>query len=167
MSRAAAAFFMLVFAVGGWTVEIQAQTDKYVQIASSRRSSPVYYEAFSVPGRGEKEVVVVSYKVPHDRLVFMRQHEGSADHAFRAGLDIMVADTLLTFIEDCRTAGKCIVFSTHIMSEAERLCDRIGIIDRGKILATGSLKELTRQTGEQYLEKIFKTLVQGKNRESD
>ena len=78
-----------------------------------------------------------------------------------AGLDILVADALLSYIEKCRDQGKCVVFSTHVMSEAERLCDRIAIIHRGQILAVGSLEELRRLTGERFLEKIFLYLVRG------
>jgi sodium transport system ATP-binding protein len=76
-----------------------------------------------------------------------------------AGLDILVADALLTYIEECRRQGKCVVFSTHVMSEAERLCDRIAIIHRGRILSVGSLDELRERTGQRFLEKIFLTLV--------
>ncbi|MFV1980795.1 MAG: GWxTD domain-containing protein [Rhodothermia bacterium] len=90
MNRAVAAFLVLGLAVTALPVEAPAQTDRYLEIASSRRSSPVYYEAFVLPGLGEKEVVIVSYKVPHDRLVFMRYQEGGAGQAFRAGLDVMV-----------------------------------------------------------------------------
>jgi sodium transport system ATP-binding protein len=76
-----------------------------------------------------------------------------------AGLDILVADALLTYIEGCRERGRCVVFSTHVMSEAERLCDRIAVIHRGRILSVGSLEDLRRQTGERFLEKVFLTLV--------
>jgi sodium transport system ATP-binding protein len=77
------------------------------------------------------------------------------------GLDVLVAETLLQFIESCREAGRCVLFSTHIMREAERLCDRIGIIHQGAILAIGTLDELRAQTGEHYLEQVFIRLVEG------
>ena len=48
-----------------------------------------------------------------------------------------------------------IIFSTHIMSEAEKLCDRIGIIHRGRLLALGTLEEHRQTTGQHYLEDIF------------
>jgi GWxTD domain-containing protein len=69
---------------------VSAQVDKYVQIASTRRQSPVYYEAFAVPREGEQHLLVVSYKVPFDRLVFMRHHGGDSDKSFRAGLDVLI-----------------------------------------------------------------------------
>jgi len=72
-----------------------------------------------------------------------------------AGLDVLVARTLLEFIEQARDSGRCVLFSTHIMSEAERLCDRIAILHRGRILAEDSLDGLREATGEHYLESIF------------
>ena len=52
------------------------------------------------------------------------------------------------------------LFSTHILSEAERLCDRIGIVYDGRMLAAGSLDELRAKTGKEWLEEIFRELVQ-------
>lgn len=71
------------------------------------------------------------------------------------GLDVMVARTLINFINDLRISGKTVVFSTHIMREAERLCDRIGIIHRGELLAVGTLEELLEQTSMDNLEDAF------------
>src|SRR5215510_6963702 len=65
------------------------------------------------------------------------------------GLDVMTARTIITFISDCRDRGKTVVFSTHIMSEVEKLCDVIGIIQGGKLLAEGTLAQLREQHHEQ------------------
>ncbi len=108
---------------------------------------------------GMKQKVSIARAVVHDPPILIFDEPTS-------GLDILVADTLLTFIEECRDAGKCIVFSTHIMSEAERLCDRISVIDHGRILATGTLDELRRRTGERYIEKVFRALV-GRERHAE
>ena len=58
-------------------------------------------------------------------------------------------------IAEFRQEGKAILFSTHIMSEAEKLCDRIAIIHRGKIHACDTLANLRAATGRHYLEDIF------------
>jgi sodium transport system ATP-binding protein len=71
------------------------------------------------------------------------------------GLDVMVARTLINFIDNLRNSGKTVVFSTHIMREAERLCDRIGIIHRGELLAVGTLTELLEMTSTDNLEEAF------------
>ncbi|MGB9506917.1 MAG: hypothetical protein WBQ91_12055, partial [Candidatus Acidiferrum sp.] len=54
---------------------------------------------------------------------------------------------------------KTVIFSTHIMSEVEKLCDVIGIIQSGKLLAEGSLPELRDRYAEQDLEEIFVKIV--------
>src|SRR6202022_4071884 len=75
------------------------------------------------------------------------------------GLDIMTARTITAFIRECRNSGKTVIFSTHIMSEVEKLCDTIGIIQSGKLLAEGSLSQLRHQYSENDLEEIFIKVV--------
>ncbi|MGB2625806.1 MAG: ATP-binding cassette domain-containing protein [Candidatus Acidiferrum sp.] len=75
------------------------------------------------------------------------------------GLDIMTARTIIEFIRECRQRGKTVIFSTHVMSEVEKLCDTIGIIQSGKLLAEGSLPELRDQYKENDLEEIFVKIV--------
>ena len=76
-----------------------------------------------------------------------------------AGLDVLVARAMLKTVTQLREQGKCIVFSTHIMREAERLCDRIAILHRGHILAEGTLRELHEQHAEDDLEELFFQLI--------
>src|ERR1700720_1911566 len=75
------------------------------------------------------------------------------------GLDIMTARTITAFIRECRDLGKTVIFSTHIMSEVEKLCDVIGIIQGGKLLAEGSLQQLQADYAENDLEEIFVKVV--------
>ena len=75
------------------------------------------------------------------------------------GLDIMTARTIIEFIRECRERGKTVIFSTHVMSEVEKLCDVIGIIHNGKLLAEGPLAELRRKHSENDLEEIFVKVV--------
>jgi len=75
------------------------------------------------------------------------------------GLDVMTARSIITFISDCRAQGKTVIFSTHIMSEVERLCDSIGIIHDGKLLAEGTLAELRSKYAEHNLEEIIVKVV--------
>src|SRR5450755_4084024 len=54
------------------------------------------------------------------------------------GLDIMTARSIISFIRECREHGKTVIFSTHIMSEVEKLCDVIGVIHNGRLLEEGT-----------------------------
>ena len=76
------------------------------------------------------------------------------------GLDVMTSRTIVSFIRDCRAQGKTVILSTHVMSEAEKLCDTIGIIHRGRILTEGTLQELRVRTGLDDLEEIFVQTVE-------
>jgi sodium transport system ATP-binding protein len=75
------------------------------------------------------------------------------------GLDIMTARTITAFIRECRDMGKTVIFSTHIMSEVEKLCDVIGIIQNGQMLAEGTLPQLRDKYDEQDLQEIFVKVV--------
>jgi sodium transport system ATP-binding protein len=75
------------------------------------------------------------------------------------GLDVMAARSIVDFIRECRDRGKTVIFSTHIMSEVEKLCDVIGIIQSGKLLTEGTLAQLRDQFHEQDLEEIFVKVI--------
>jgi len=76
------------------------------------------------------------------------------------GLDVMAARTIVQFIRECRDEGKTVIFSTHVMSEVEKLCDHIGIIHGGRVLAEGSLADLRKRSGLNDLEDIFVQVVE-------
>jgi sodium transport system ATP-binding protein len=71
------------------------------------------------------------------------------------GLDVMAARTIVHFVRECRARGKTVIYSTHIMSEVEKLCDVIGIIHGGRLLAEGTLESLRASYREHDLEEIF------------
>ncbi|ACB74812.1 ATP-binding cassette domain-containing protein [Opitutus terrae] len=75
------------------------------------------------------------------------------------GLDVMTARTIVRFVRDCRSRGKTVVYSTHVMSEVEKLCDVIGIIHNGRLLAEGTLEQLRSRYGETDMEEIFIKVV--------
>ncbi|WP_438480936.1 ABC transporter ATP-binding protein [Oleiharenicola lentus] len=77
------------------------------------------------------------------------------------GLDVMTARAIVKFVKECRNRGKTVIYSTHIMSEVEKLCDVVGIIHGGKLVAEGTLPELRTRFGEQDLEEVFVKAVGG------
>ena len=79
------------------------------------------------------------------------------------GLDVMAARGIVRFVRECRDRGKTVIYSTHIMSEVEKLCDRVGIIHGGRLLAEGTLEELRERHGERDLEEIFVKVAGGDN----
>ncbi len=101
---------------------------------------------------GMKQKVSIARAIVHDPPVLI------FDEA-TVGLDVLVARALLKIVAQLRDQGKCIIFSTHIMREAERLCDRIAILYRGNILTEGPLEELQDRHGERDLEELFFRLI--------
>jgi sodium transport system ATP-binding protein len=101
---------------------------------------------------GMKQKVNIARAVVHDPPVLILDEP-------TAGLDVLAAQATLEFVETRRDRGQCILFSTHIMSEVERLCDRIAIIHEGTLRAMGTLPELRADTGEHYLEDVFRRIV--------
>ena len=75
------------------------------------------------------------------------------------GLDVMTARSIVKFVRDCKARGKTVIYSTHVMSEVEKLCDVIGIIHGGRLLAEGTLAQLREKTGEQDIEEAFVKIV--------
>ena len=64
------------------------------------------------------------------------------------GVDPQSRNAILTSVEALSAAGMGILYTTHYMEEAERLCDRVGIMDEGKIIAEGRRRELVALIGE-------------------
>jgi sodium transport system ATP-binding protein len=78
------------------------------------------------------------------------------------GLDVLASRAILGFIGDCRARAKTVIFSTHVMSQVEKLCDVVAIIHRGRIMAQGTLAQLQQRAGSDDLEEIFIRVVEDK-----
>ncbi|HYB60328.1 MAG TPA: ATP-binding cassette domain-containing protein [Methylomirabilota bacterium] len=102
---------------------------------------------------GMKQKVSIARTLIHDPSVMIFDEP-------TLGLDVMAARTIVGFIRECRDQGKTVVFSTHVMSEVEKLCDTIGIIDKGRLLVEGSLEELRSRYRHTDLEEIFVQVVE-------
>ncbi|MFH1337003.1 MAG: ATP-binding cassette domain-containing protein [Candidatus Zixiibacteriota bacterium] len=71
------------------------------------------------------------------------------------GLDVITSRSIIQFIKESKQEHKCILFSTHVMWEAQKLCDDIAIIHKGRILEIGTLDQLRNKTGFTDLDDIF------------
>jgi sodium transport system ATP-binding protein len=101
---------------------------------------------------GMRQKVSIARAIVHDPPVLIFDEP-------TAGLDVLVARAVMQSIEQLRAMGKCILFSTHIMREAEKLCDRVAILSRGRVQACGTLSELRERYGQTDLEELFFQLV--------
>jgi sodium transport system ATP-binding protein len=103
---------------------------------------------------GMKQKVSIARTVAHDPPLLIFDEP-------TVGLDVLNALEMHEVIKEFRSQEKTILFSTHIMSEAEKLCDRIAIINNGSILACNTLEGMREATGQRYLEDIFVHYVRG------
>jgi len=101
---------------------------------------------------GQKQKTSIARTLVHDPPVMIFDEPTS-------GLDVMTARSIINFIRECRDRGKTVIFSTHIMTEVEKLCDVVGIIQSGKLLTEGTLAQLREKHGEEDLEEIFVKVV--------
>jgi sodium transport system ATP-binding protein len=101
---------------------------------------------------GMRQKVSIARAIIHDPPVLIFDEP-------TAGLDVLVGRNVLQNIEQLRELGKCILFSTHIMREVERLCDRVAIVSRGKVQTSGTLAELRERHRVNDLEELFFQLV--------
>jgi len=101
---------------------------------------------------GMRQKVSIARAIVHDPPVIALDEPTN-------GLDVIAILSMHQFIGLCKETKKCVLMSTHIMHEAEKLCDRIAIMHKGKIFAQGSVEELKEATGKNYLEDIFLACV--------
>jgi len=130
---------------------LRARVDELIEIFDMRPFADGRCGALST---GQRQKVSIARAVLHDPPVLILDEPTT-------GLDILASSAMIDFIESRRAAGACVLFSTHILSEAERLCDRIGVIHQGRLLASGTYAELAELTGKRWLEEIFRALVRG------
>lgn len=102
--------------------------------------------------RGQRQKVNIGRALIHDPPNIIMDEPTN-------GLDVMAVRETRDTIRRFREQGRCVLFSTHYMDEADRLCDTIAIIVGGKIVAVGSPTELKSRTGCDSLEDAFVTLA--------
>lgn len=101
---------------------------------------------------GQRQRVSIARSIVHEPPVLLFDEP-------TAGLDVVASRTVMRFIRRSRDEGRTVVFSTHILSEVEAMCDRIAVIHKGRVAAIGTLDELRAKSGQTSLERVFLTLI--------
>src|SRR5439155_27253844 len=76
------------------------------------------------------------------------------------GLGPVVSHTVEQAVKELARAGKCVLFSTHVLTQAEELCDRVGIMGNGRVLAEGTIAEICAARGADDLRRAFFSLIE-------
>ncbi|HXN79228.1 MAG TPA: ABC transporter ATP-binding protein [Candidatus Dormibacteraeota bacterium] len=100
---------------------------------------------------GQKQKVAIARAIVHDPAVLMFDEPTS-------NLDVLASREIRNFMVESRDRGKCVIFSTHVLHDAERLCDRVTILHEGCVVATGSTAEV--RGAHRDLEDAFLELVE-------
>ncbi len=106
--------------------------------------------------KGMKQKVAFARSIIHDPGIMLFDEPTS-------GLDVSSIRDVHAFIKRCKDEGKTIILSSHSMSEVEKLCDRIGIIHKGRLVGSGTINEFKTKHNNQSLEDIFIRLVGDSN----
>ncbi|MCT4661850.1 MAG: ATP-binding cassette domain-containing protein [Tissierellales bacterium] len=104
--------------------------------------------------KGMKQKVAIARSIVHNPPIMLFDEPTS-------GLDVTAIRVVQEFIKELKNEGKTIIFSSHSMAEVEKLCDRVGVINKGKLVAIGTLEELKREHGTDDLEEVFIRLIGG------
>ena len=107
---------------------------------------------------GMKQKLSIARSIIHDPPVLILDEP-------TVGLDVITARVVIDYIREFKRQGKCIIFSTHNMHEAEKLCDIIAVIHHGKILSIGTLVDLKKRFPVGDMEEIFFKLIEIENKE--
>ncbi len=108
--------------------------------------------------RGMKQKVAIARSIVHRPKVMLFDEP-------TAGLDVTAARIVQDFILQCKNDNIAIIFSSHSMAEVEKLCDRIVIINKGRVVEEGTVPELKQKYDNESMEDIFMSLVGGENHE--
>jgi len=130
--------------------ELQARTERLVRRLGLDAIADRRVAGFS---QGERTKVALARALVHrPRNVILDEPTN--------GLDVMAVRNLRALLQRLRTAGHCVLFSSHVMQEVAALCDSVVVIASGRVAASGSLDDLRALTGQQDLEEAFVRLIE-------
>ena len=111
----------------------------------------IYHEVGTY-SKGMRQKLAIAMTLIHDPEMILLDEPAS-------GLDPRYAKLLKDWIKNLSANGRTVLLSTHIIEMAETLCNRIGIIDQGKLMTIGTVNEIQTSTGVTNLEDAFIRLI--------
>jgi ABC-2 type transport system ATP-binding protein/sodium transport system ATP-binding protein len=139
---------MLIYFADLYGVDLSVAEERITQLAEMMEIAPLLDRRAGGLSTGQRQRVTLVRGLVHDPPVML------LDEPTR-GLDVIGMQTILQYIAHLREIGKSVVVCTHRLDEAERLCDRFGLLHRGRLRHEGSLAELRKATGCQHLVDMF------------
>lgn len=131
------------------------ETEKRIKALAKEFSLEEFlYQRLSNLSTGQLQRVNIARCIVHNPKYYIFDEATS-------GLDIISSKVILDFIKEEKKKNKCIIYSTHYMEEAENICDRVILVHKGKIVATGTPKEIVKSTKTTNLRDAFFAIIGG------
>lgn len=132
---------------------IKTQIDKYLEIFGLKEKAKKHVHTFS--GGMKRRLNLIAALLHQPKLVILDEPT--------AGVDVQSRNMILDFLADLKGQGTTIIYSSHVLEEAERLCSHLGIIDEGQLITTGTRAAVMEAHPDcKTLEQLFLKLT-GKN----
>ncbi len=143
---------MLLYFADLYGVEPSEAASRCEQLSELMGIKPLLDRRAGSLSTGQRQRVILVRGLIHDPPVML------LDEPTR-GLDVVGVQTIFEYIKNLRELGKAVVVCTHRLDEAERLCDRFGLLHQGTMHRTGTLQELRQQSGHDHLVEMFVELL--------
>lgn len=129
-------------------------TSKIEDISKKFAMESFLHQKISVLSTGQYQRTSIARCLIHDPKYYILDEPTS-------GLDVISSKSILDFIKEEKQNKKCILYSTHYMEEAENICDKIVMINKGHVIATGTPEEICKKTKTTNLRDSFFVLIGG------
>lgn len=143
---------MLLYFADLYGIEPRLARDRAESLSQLMEIEPLLDRRAGSLSTGQRQRVTLVRGLIHDPPVML------LDEPTR-GLDVVGVQTIFEYIEHLRSVGKAVVVCTHRLDEAERLCDRFGLLHRGRLQHEGTLSDLHQSTGREHLVDMFVDLM--------
>lgn len=143
---------MLLYFADLYSVDPQAAAVRAEELASLMDISDLLDRRAGTLSTGQRQRVTLVRGLIHDPPVML------LDEPTR-GLDVVGVQTIFEYIDHLRDLGKAVIVCTHRLDEAERLCDRFGLLHRGRLMQLGTMDQLRQATGREHLVEMFVDLL--------
>jgi sodium transport system ATP-binding protein len=144
---------MLLYFADLYSIPPRAAADRLERLVAGLSLQAFIDQRCSTLSTGQRQRVILARGLMHDPPVML------LDEPTR-GLDVVGSQTVFRFIAELKSSGKAVLLSTHRLDEAERVCDRFGLLHQGRLLHSGSLEQLQAAIGEEHLTDMFLRIMQ-------
>ncbi len=145
---------MLMYFADLYSVPLDVARERLDRLSEQLQISSFLNQRCCTLSTGQKQRVILARGLMHDPPVML------LDEPTR-GLDVVGSQTVFEFISHLKQLGKAVLLSTHRLDEAERVCDRFGLLHQGELMYAGSLEEIRRSTGQRHLTEMFLSIMRG------